>query len=333
MSKVQAWTHTNPSYPTTLTLTSVPTPDAPPTPTSILVRTRAAALNPVDIRIMNLPLNHLPKLNAPKVAGCDVAGTVIAAGPESGFSKGHEVMGLLMKPGEGTLKEVLVVDTKKAPAVVKKPTGWTWTQAASLPLVWLTARTLIENIGGYVRNGRVVVLGGSSAVGMHVVHLAKQRGWFVLSSCSARNTEFVRSMGANETVDYTKESVSERVRAWKPDTIVDCVGGTECIGIAPRYVTIVGDEHARESMGGPILYFTMPKMLLRWFWGRIGWGEAYDCIYLEENKAFLEEALQLPTDKIIIDSTFKFEDTKDAYDRLNTGRARGKVVVEVGKSS
>ena len=137
-------------------------------------------------------------------------------------------------------------------------------------------------------------------------------------------------MGADEVVDYTVESVSERVRAWKPDAIVDCVGGTECLGIARRYVSIVGDKTARTTMGGSLLYLFHPRMVLRWLWGKFGWGEKYDCIILDPRKEYLEEAVRmLPVEKIMVDSTFAFDDAKEAFERLNTGRARGKVIVEV----
>ena len=218
---------------------------------------------------------------------------------------------------------------------MKKPEGWTHAQAASLPLVWLTARTCIECVDPYVKDTqskRLVVLGGSSATGMYTILLAKARGWKVLTSCSGRNTAFVTdTMGADEVVDYTAESVAERVRAWTPDAIVDCVGGTECLGIARRYVSIVGDKTARSTMGGSLLYAFYPRMVLRWLWGRLRWGERYDCIILDQNREYLEEAVRvLPVEQIVVDSTFAFEDAKQAFERLNTGRARGKVVVEIG---
>jgi NADPH:quinone reductase-like Zn-dependent oxidoreductase len=215
--------------------------------------------------------------------------------------------------------------------VLKKPANWSWDQAAALPLVWLTARTSIARVEPYMTSAekKLVVLGGSSATGMYTVHIARQRGWTVLSTSSSRNTDFVKSMGAAKVVDYTSENVPEAVRAFAPDAIVDCVGGTECLGIARRYVTIVGDKTSRSSMGGSTLYLTSPRMVLRKLLGMIGWGEVYDCIILEHNAEFLREALELPVDKILIDSVFEFDKAKEAYERLNTARARGKVVVRI----
>jgi len=332
MASYKAYTFNTPSYPTNYTLTTLA---APPTlsPTQIQIRIKSAALNPVDIQIMNIPLFHLPYLNYPKSIGEDFSGIVLKAGVDSGFNEGDEVFGLDLTPGNGTVAEIVTVDCKTQ-VVLKKPSEWSWNQAAAIPLVWLTARSCIECVETYITSAKktVVVLGGSSATGMYCVHLAAERGWNVISSCSGRNIDFVKSMGASEVIDYTKDDVPSCVRAAKPDAIIDCVGGTECLGIAKRYVTIVGDKTTRTTMGGSMLYFTSPRMVVRKMLSLLGWGEVYDCINLFPKHEFLREALELPVDKILIDSTFGFGDVKEAFERLNTGRARGKVVIEVEKS-
>lgn len=196
---------------------------------------------------------------------------------------------------------------------------------------------------------KVAILGGSSAVGMYAVHLAAARGWHVLSTCSARNASFVQSMGASDVVDYTNPSaptrdpsavspsavpdgstVGERVGRSEPDAIIDCVGGTECIGLAPRYVTIVGDKTGRESMGGQAIYLTHPGMVVRHFLGYLGLGKSYACVNLELKSEWLEEVLRLDTDKIVMDSVWQYGDGRKAFEKLATGRAKGKVVIEVG---
>ena len=342
---VKAWTYTTAPYPTTLTLSTTTT--QPPTtcaPGHLLLRIHACALNPVDIQIMNLPLWSLPyprSLSAPKTPCADFSATVLATGGDpttSDLAPGDEVFGLMMNPfASGTLTEVAHLPIANT-TFVKKPAAWTHAQAASLPLVWLTARTCIARVEPYVHNSatkRLVVLGGSSATGLYTIQLAKARGWKVLASCSGRNADFVTdTIGADEVVDYTAESVAARVRGWQPDAIVDCVGGTECLGVlgAERcYVTIVGDKTARTSIGGSLLYLFYPRMVLRWLLGRVGWGSRYDCIVLDQRREYLEEAVRVLAsgEGIVVDSTFHFEDAKMAFERLATGRARGKVVVEI----
>ena len=123
----------------------------------------------------------------------------------------------------------------KSSIVIKKPQDISWEQAAALPLVWLTgnfsssdsmgvllitkARTTIANVESHIQNdGRLVVLGGSSAVGIFVLQLASKRGWEALTTCSSRNSEFVKSMGATSVIDYNTEDVTQAVRQYSPSS-------------------------------------------------------------------------------------------------------------------
>lgn len=335
-AKIQAWTFTTPGHPNCLSKTTLPAPKASELkPTQLLIRTYTTALNPVDVQIQNLPVFNIPiwPLNVPKLTGCDFAGEVLATGNAvSDFKPGDHIMGVSMWQGwNGTLGEVIIADTTSG-CFVKKPQNWSWEKAGGVSLVWLTARTMIENATRAIATSKakkLAVLGGSSATGMYVVQIAKQRGWDVLASCSGRNTDFVRSMGAGTVVDYTSQSVREEVKRWGPDAIIDCVGGTECLDLAKRYITIVGDKTSRSSMGGSLIYFWNPRMFARWALGRLGLGVEYDCSNIQMVKAWLEEATELPEEKVIVDSVFSFDDAMDAFAKLNTGRARGKVIVKV----
>lgn len=336
-TKVKSWVHTTCGYPESLKLSETDVTSVP-LANHLLIQVHAAALNPVDIQLMNIPLNSLPFLNGPKVAGRDLAGTVLAAGDGTGFEKGDEIFGISMAMnGTGSLTEVADIDVSAGSAFIKKPKNFSWTQAASLPLVYLTARTVIEKCKPFMKastpsENKLVVLGGSSATGIYTVQIAKSMGWTVLASCSGRNTEFVQGLGASQLVDYTTSptAVVDAVKKFTPQVIADCVGGTDCIGLAPLFVTIVGDKTSRSSIGGPLLYMTHPRMYIRWLLGYLGFANSYECIMLEPKKEWLEEATKLdPGRDIIVDSVFDFEKTKEAFERLNTSRARGKVVVEM----
>lgn len=345
MAQHKAWTYYTTGYPQALSLTTQPTPD--PTilkPTYLQIKIKSAALNPVDVQLMNLPIWSLPYLNSwPKGVGEDFSGIVISAGPEAkakGFKEGDEVFGIHMGPGgPGTVAEIFTADVE-ADTILRKPSGWNWNQAAALPLVWLTARTCIDRVEPYMQaqgSNKTLVLGGSSGVGMYVVLLAKQRGWKTVATCSSRNSEFVASMGASSTIEYTSSDVRTEVTKLSPTAIIDCVGGTECLGIAQRYVTIVGDKTSRSSMGGSAIYLWNPQMYFRRIIGRVPVigrlfvKEVYDCINLDMHEEWLKETLELDQEKILIDSTYGFDDLKGAFERLNTGRSRGKVVIEVEK--
>ena len=288
---------------------------------------------------MNLPFFSIPLsfLQKEKTIGSDFSGIVLAAGAGSGFAEGDEVLGVTLKPISscgGTLSKIAHIDLKTA-AVSKKPKQLSFVQAAGLGCVFLTARTCIKSVETYVdasSSKRLAILGGSSACGLFEVWLAKQRGWKVVATCSDRNAEFVtNAFKADEIINYTKQNVREAVDKFQPEAIIDNVGGQECIGLSKRYVSIVGEKTDRTIMGGPLSYYFsfLPSQWYHWTLGRLGLGQSYDVITLDLKSELLEEVEDIPVDKIIIDSTFAFEDAKKAYERLVTSRARGKIIVEV----
>ncbi|KAF7189301.1 Protein YIM1-2 [Pseudocercospora fuligena] len=340
-NNVRAWTFTN-GYPSTLKLSSLPVPSENEIQSQkkILVKVQTCALNPVDIQKMNMPTYSYPwgdKSEKPCVM--DFCGTVLAAGPGTGFNRGDEIMGLTLSGG--VLQEVTALDAAMTVAV-KKPASWSYEKAAAITLVWLTAKASIDAVAPWVEktsSKRVAILGGSSSTGMYTIMLAKRKGWKVVATSSGRNKEFVvNDLKADAHVDHTKEDVRKGVSAFKPDAVIDCVGGTECIGLpsSKRYISIVGDKTGRTMMGGPYTYydwthpFVAAGQWLRWAKGEIGLGESYDVTILKPKKDWLEEAAKtLRPEEIYVDSVYKFEDAKDAFERLNTGRAKGKVVIQV----
>ncbi|KAK7537371.1 uncharacterized protein J3D65DRAFT_378226 [Phyllosticta citribraziliensis] len=408
--QIHAWTHTTGPYPECLTLTTLPAPHLPPPPpgekgTHLLIRTTAAALNPVDIQLMNFPLftpsllpfplssllttwptsalwSLNPLASRVKGVGADFAGEVVAAHAGSGFSVGDRVFGLVFAPGaqRGALSEALLLDA--ASDVVRRvPEGWSDVQAASLPLVALTARTCVERCVGHVdeggegdgngdghvkrskKNTTLVVLGGASATGLYTTLLSAARGWRVVATCSPSKAALVRSMGAAETLDYTSFSSPAALRAAvaarRPAAIVDCVGGTALLALpgVRRYITIVGDKTSRSAVGGAATYAWNPRMALRalassnasylpqtlnaWIpafarrWVGLG-DEAYACVNLETRGDWLDECVGVveaaeggAKEKIVLDSVYAFEDARSAFERLDSGRCRGKVVVEI----
>ncbi|KAK0392284.1 hypothetical protein NLU13_1780 [Sarocladium strictum] len=332
-SEINAWTYGPGGYPAGLKQVKINLNAAPLRPTEVLVRVKAAALNPVDVQLMNYPLlPSIPSFLVPvKGVGEDFAGVVEQAGGECGFKPGDQVLGIIFPFPNGTFQEMVRLDTAKSDnAIVRKPRDWSWEQAAALPLAWLTACTVVQKVEPYVgQGGHVAILGGSSATGLYAVYLASQRGWKVSATCSAAKAELVRGMGADETIDYRTCSVADELAKASPDAIIDCVGGTECIGLAERYVTIVGDKTSRVSLGGSATYLFYPQMVWRSLKGLLGLGPSYICVNFKIYRPWLQELLSLPKEKIIIDSVYSFDEVREAYARLNTGRTQGKVVVSM----
>ncbi|KAF7531381.1 hypothetical protein G7054_g8910 [Neopestalotiopsis clavispora] len=333
---MKAWTFSYGGYPQALHETDLPDDKSPLRPTEVRIKVKAASLNPVDAQLMGNPLlGYIPNflLQEHKCVGEDFSSIVEEAGASSGYTAGDEVFGIVYFFPSGSLSEKITVDTNSPgkAIVLPKPIDWSFEEAAALPLVWLTAQTTIAAVEPYIQTNKLAVLGGSSSCGMYVSHIAKQRGWQVIASCSGSKADFARSMGADEIIDYTTTSVPDKIREFAPDAIIDCVGGSDCVGLAKRYVTIVGDKTSAErlAMGGRYTYLSNPQMLSRALCGRVGLGPSYTCINLEYKDAYLKEALTLPKNKIIIDSVFDFDQVREAFERLNTGRVKGKVVVQV----
>ncbi|BGP36473.1 hypothetical protein JCM10450v2_000373 [Rhodotorula kratochvilovae] len=369
----RAWTHGSPPFPSTLSLLQQDPPKpADLKPHEILVEVHSAALNPVDVQFRNLPIFRLPALSYPHGIGCDFAGVVLGRGEEvKDLPIGTEVMGVTMNPlanaNGGTLSEISVIDTTRS-TVIPKPPHLSWAQAAAIPLTFLTAKTVLSapylvlppsasaeptSKASHATQPTIVVLGGSTAVGQHVVQLAAKRLHFrVVATCSAANAEFVHSLGAGTTIDYSAEDVPARLAALRPPegflSIIDCAGGRSVLDhaaalLSPRsrafpaggsFTTIVGDKTARAALGGSWLYLTHPSMLVRMLRGWAGYGFRYSCIMFRNDRGWLGEVGHLVADEgyeIVVDSEFAFEEVEQAFERLNTGRARGKVVVHVKK--
>lgn len=343
-TEARAWTYTN-GYPHSLSLNTYQISSE--NGSNLLVKIHACAVNPVDIQMMNTPIIWKYS-KGPKGAVCDFSGTIVSPG-KSAFKPGDEVMGLTLapfaRPTAGALSEYAELDPS-ASVIVKKPTAWSFEKAAAISLVWLTAVVCVDSVAPFVEktpSKRVAILGGSSATGIYSIILARKRGWKVVSTSSGKNKDFIlNDLKADAHVDYTTQNVREGVAAFQPDAVIDCVGGTECIGLpsSKRYITIVGDKTGRTTLGGPFTYFDYKHPIvaatqwLRWAKGRVGLGESYDVVMLAPEKDALEQATStLSEEDILIDSVFSFEDAQKAFERLNTGRAKGKVVIRVASES
>ena len=200
-----------------LELVTIPTPE--PGVGEILVRVHAAGVNPVDA------MNRESGLfigEPPFVLGYDVSGTVEAVGPGvTLYEPGDEVFGMLPFPrGHGAHAEYAVGPTR---AFAPKPDRLDHVQAAALPLVGLTAWQALVETADVCRGSRVLINGAAGGVGHVAVQIAKARGAHVVALASAANADFVRSLGADEVIDYAATDFTELVGDL--DVVLDVVGG------------------------------------------------------------------------------------------------------------
>jgi NADPH:quinone reductase-like Zn-dependent oxidoreductase len=191
----------------------------------LLVKVRAAAVNPVDWKIRD-GLGDIFGLKPPLILGCEVAGTVEALGSGdpsrtgiSDFVAGDEVYGYLSAYSGGYAEYVAA----PASEFVRKPKQIGFETAASVPVAALTAWQGIFDHGELASDQRILITGASGAVGSMAVQLAKSRGAYVIGTGSGRNEEFVRKLGADEFIDYKKAKFEDKVSG--ADVVFDTVGG------------------------------------------------------------------------------------------------------------
>ncbi|PJI85524.1 NADP-dependent oxidoreductase [Luteimicrobium subarcticum] len=293
-----------------LQLSDLPVPKVGPD--SVLVRVRAASVNPVDWKVRQGYLDQVLDVDFPAVPGWDVAGVVERVGldtPE--LSVGDEVYGYVRKDWlqGGTFAEFVAAPVR---TLARKPASLSFEEAAALPLTGLTAYQTIER-SGLAAGQTVLVHAASGGVGSAAVQIAAARGARVIGTASERNHDFVRELGA-EPVAYG-DGLADRVRALAPDgvdVVLDYVGG-DAVATAPQVLrpggTVVSivDAAARDELGGV------------YAWVRPSSADLDALTRLVEDGAL----------RVHVDQVFDLADAADAHRASESGHVRGKVVVRV----
>ncbi|KUJ24550.1 quinone oxidoreductase [Mollisia scopiformis] len=283
--------------------------------------------------------------------GRDFSGTVAEVGSSvTNYTKGDEVFGLLFQAfGQGTFSEYININPASNP-IAKKPNCFTHEQAASIPLVALTAYACLDWLPPQTGSQRrVIIRGASGGTGMWLVQLAKvSYDCHVTAICSSKNAAFVKDLGADEVIDYTSQNIvstlEEQLAAnGQSDLIVDCVGGTELLDSYERilhkqgaYVTIVGDKTDVKTLGGPVTYFNTPAQVIRFIKGWI-WGPRYACVSLLTKSEYLEKIVGLAergevrteVQEVIEGAFDERQGWKRATKAMEDKRTRGKIVLAI----
>src|SRR5207247_4547609 len=192
----------------------------------LLVRVHAASVNPVDIKTRDGKLKTLLKYRFPLVLGNDLSGVVSDVGSRvTRFEKGDAVYARVDKDRIGTFAEFAVV---RDGAAALKPTNVTFEEAASLPLVALTAWQALVEIGKLGANQRVLIHAGSGGVGSVAIQLARHLGATVLTTVGQGNVELVKRVGADVPIDYRGARFEDVVKAC--DVVLDGAGGATRVG-------------------------------------------------------------------------------------------------------
>ena len=201
-----------------LTYTDIERPK--PKSDEILVHNAAAAVNPVDWKIRN-GLGEMFGLRLPIVLGCEIAGAIEEVGSDvRDFHMGAPVYGFISLQRNGGYAEYTIA---KSDEIAPKPESLDFDNVAAVAVGALTSWQAIFDTANLQGGQRILITGASGGVGSMAVQLAKAKGAFVIATASGKNEEFVRSLGADEFVDYTREKFEERVR--EVNVVYDTVGG------------------------------------------------------------------------------------------------------------
>lgn len=295
-------------------------------PNEVRVAVRAASINPYDWHQMTgkpLLMRIGGGIKKPKSnrLGLDVSGVVESVGNNiRNLSVGDEVFGC----AEGAYAEYVCA---KEDTLVKKPANISFEQAAAVPVGALTALQGLRDHGQLKPGQHVLVNGASGGVGTYAVQLAKYLGGKVTAVCSTKNTELVRSLGADYVVDYKKDDFTENNNAY--DLILDNMGNRKiahykrCLTSAGTYVVIGAPK---SKILGPVSH--MLKSLIAF-----KFGSRRAAIFMAQQKRddleLFSELLLAGTIKSVIDKTYPFDEISEAFDHLETGHARGKIVISI----
>jgi len=299
----------------------------------LMVKVDAASINPIDWKTMK---GTGFTRTLPMIPGEDLAGIVVSLAPDcQRFQIGDKVMGKVAKVGGGAMAEYCAIDENCS---VLKPENITFAEAASLPLAGLTALQTLKK--GKVASGqKVLIVGGSGGVGCYAIQIAKAYGCQVWTTCGTDNIDWVKSLGADFVLDYTKVDWGEELKGQNFDIIIDTVGGNweraqKVAKPGGRFVTVVGDEPHEEHWNLIQLAWTMAKATVRKIMSSTG-GPHYYFIITKDKLEDLQTLANMAAKgqlKPQVDKVFPLEQVVEAFRYSVQGHAKGKVVVMIGAS-
>lgn len=294
----------------------------------VLVRVHAAGCGPDVWHLMTgqpyfvrlMPGFH--KMRA-GVRGRDVAGTVEAVGANvTGFRPGDEVMGI----GEGSFAELAIARPDK---LVAKPARLTFEQAAALPISGLTALQAMRDVGKVQAGQKVLVIGAGGGVGTLTVQVAKAFGAHVTGVCSTSKVDLVRSIGADDVIDYTRQDFADGSRHW--DLIVETAGRRSLSdlrrALTPKgTLAIVGGEGGGKWTGGFFRQIFRAPLLSLFVSQRL---RPVVSTEPQEDLSALKELVERNDVTPVIGRTYPLIEAADAIRYLAKGHAAGKIVITV----
>ena len=306
-----------------------------PTPKDdkVLIEVQAASLNPLDWHFlrgtpyfMRVVAGLLKPKRKFRILGADVAGRVEAVGRNvKQFQPGDEVFGDIFRCGLGAFAEYVCVPENAA--LVLKPTGTTFEEAAAVPVAAVTALQGLRDKGQIQPGQKVLINGASGGVGTFAVQIAKSFGAEVTGVCSTRNLDMVRWIGADHVVDYTQEDFTKNEQTY--DLIYCAVGNRSAAdykrALNPKGICVVAGFTTMSKMLFQVLFLGAWVSMT----GSKKIGGMGTVIPNKEDLVFMKELLETGKVVPVIDRCYPLSETAEAIRYLEEGHAQGKVAITV----
>src|SRR6266581_6971713 len=306
-------------------------------PGEILVRVHAAGLNPFDCMVPKGAFKPILRFQLPATLGSDLAGVVVEVGSRvTRYKPGDAVFASIFDLGTGALAEFAVVPEN---AAALKPANLDFVHAASIPMVGLTSWQALKEREKLKPGHKVFIPAGSGGIGTFAIQLAKHLGAKVGTTTSTGNVALVQSLGADEVIDYKKREFEEVLRDY--DAVLGTVRG-DAIGKSLRIlksgsivISLIGPPDAAFARARGMNFFmrfvigSLSQKIIRHAKKR---GIKYSFLFVHpdgQQLAEISELLKAERIRPVIDKVFLFDQAKEALAHLETGRAKGKVVVQM----
>ncbi len=303
----------------------------------VLIKVRAASVNVLDAKIRSGEFKLILPYKPPFVLGHDVAGVVVRVGSRvKQFKVGDEVYARRDDLAGGTFAELVAV---RESAAARKPANLTMEEAASLPLVGLTAWQALVDKGQLKKGQKVFIQAGSGGVGSFAIQLARHLGATVATTTSAENAAWVKALGADVVIDYRKDDVEKILSGY--DLVLNSQDGEalkkslSVLKPGGKLISISGppDPAFAQDIQASWLVTQVTRLLS---WGIRGKAKQrrvdYSFLFMKPSGSQLGQITALVESgaiRPVIDKVFPFAETNEALSYVERGRTKGKVVIKL----
>lgn len=316
-------------------MAEVPTPEI--NEYEVLAEIHAASINPIDFKIRDGKVKMLLKYEMPLILGNDFSGVITKVGSKvTRFKVGDEIYARPRKNKIGTFAEYIAIHEDD---IALKPKNLSFEEAASIPLVGLTSYQALHDIMHLQQGQKILIHAGSGGVGTFAIQLAKIMGATVTTTASEAGTNLVKSLGADEIINYKTEKFEEILTNY--DAVFDTIGGTtleksfNIIKSGGNIVSVSGMPNGRfgKEFGSGFfktLLFSLASKKLTALEKKH--NAQYSFLFMKpsgDQLRTIANYIEAGKIKPVIDRVFPFEDAQKAMEYSEAGRAKGKIIVKI----